>query len=286
MLKIPNKWYFLFYFFLIFLAEIITVFANPSIGIILHAIILCLLFIHSSIISKKKMSDNRLQWLFIKRNKNPSKLLQFFIGEKQKVSSFLLALTLIPMIRILSLVMPLPFFSRIQWFLVIAIPIYIACLVYIFQQKIDIRRYGLKLPDVKHVPIELGIIFLAVPFGYLEYSILQPDLMIGSLSFSSILFAVLIILIATGLMEEIIFRGILQNKSIDIIGPWYGILFVSLLFAILHIGNLSILDVILVFMIGFIYAIVVKTTKSIIGVSISHTVVNVFLFIVFPLSFA
>jgi membrane protease YdiL (CAAX protease family) len=89
--------------------------------------------------------------------------------------------------------------------------------------------------------------------------------------------------IATGLMEELIFRGLLQKKSTDILGVWPGIFFITLIFAVLHIGNLSLLDVLLVFSIGGLYAVVVKTTKTVIGVSISHTVVNVFLFIICPL---
>ena len=84
-------------------------------------------------------------------------------------------------------------------------------------------------------------------------------------------------------MEEIIFRGLLQKKSIETIGLWPGIIFVTSIFAILHIGNLSILDVLLVFFIGLMYSLVVYKTKSIIGVTISHTIVNVFLFILLPL---
>jgi membrane protease YdiL (CAAX protease family) len=85
-------------------------------------------------------------------------------------------------------------------------------------------------------------------------------------------------------MEEVIFRGLLQKKSTDILGVWPGILYVTLIFAVLHIGNLSLLEVLFVFCIGGLYAVVVKTTKTIIGVSISHTLVNIFFFIICPLT--
>ena len=225
--SISNKWYFVIYFILILLAEATTAFASPNAGMLFHAVILCVLFIHSGLISRKKMSENMLQWLFIKRKKKPSKLLQVFISEKQKLSSFLLALTLVPLIRILSLVMPLPYFSRVQWFLIIAIPIYLAYIVLVLQQKIDVRKHGIRIPELKHIPIEIGIILLAVPFGYIEYFILRPDSLVVSLSLEKLIEAVLILLIATGFMEEIIFRGLLQKKSMDIIGPWQGIFFVS-----------------------------------------------------------
>jgi len=77
---------------------------------------------------------------------------------------------------------------------------------------------------------------------------------------------------------------LLLKKSIEIIGTWQGILSVTLIFNVLHIGNLSFFEVLLVFCISGMYAIVVKTTKTIIGVTISPTVVNIFLFIICPLT--
>ena len=221
--SISNKWYFVFYLILILLAEVTTVYASPNTGILFHAVVLCVLFIHSGLISRKKMSENMLQWLFIRRKKKPSKLLQVFISEKQKLSSFLLALTLVPMIRILSLVMPLPYFSRVQWFLIIAIPIYLAYIVLVLQQKIDVRKIGIRIPELKHLPLEIGIILLAVPFGFMEYFVLRPDLLIDSLSLRNVIEAIFILLIATGFLEEIIFRmdllHNLENLGMFVINP-------------------------------------------------------------------
>jgi membrane protease YdiL (CAAX protease family) len=230
------------------------------------------------------MSINKLQWLYIKDQKKPSREVQSLINKKSKLSSILLALTLVPLIRILSLVMPLSHFPRIQWFIIIGFAIYLALFVLIIQQKINIKECGLQLPTKKHIPIEIGIILLGMPLGIMEYYILRPPPFIDLFSIENLIIAFFILFIATGLMEELIFRGLLQKKSIDILGVWQGIFFITLIFAVLHIGNLSLLDVLLVFCIGGFYAIVVKTTKTIIGVSISHTIVNIFLFIICPLT--
>jgi membrane protease YdiL (CAAX protease family) len=245
--------------------------------------ILCLLFIHSGFINKDKMSINKIQWFLIKEKKKPSSLVQILIDKRVKLTSLILALTLVPLIRILSLVMPLSHFPPIRWFIIIGTAVYLAFFVLIFQQKINRKEYGLQLPIRKHLPIELGIILLGIPLGFAEFFILRPVPFIDSFSIENIVVAVLILFIATGLMEEIIFRGLLQKKSIDILGVWPGILFITFIFSMLHIGNLSFLDVLLVFCIGGLYAVVVKTTKTVIGVSISHTLVNVFLFIICPL---
>jgi membrane protease YdiL (CAAX protease family) len=63
-----------------------------------------------------------------------------------------------------------------------------------------------------------------------------------------------------------------------------GLLSVAVVFAILHIGWLSVLDVFFVFMIGLFFGFVVLKTKSIAGVSLSHGLTNVFLFLVMPSS--
>jgi membrane protease YdiL (CAAX protease family) len=281
--KISDGQYLLMYLIFIALAEITVAYVSPQAGIFVHIIILCLLFVHSGFISKDKMSVNKLQWLIIKDKKKPSSLVQTLIDKRAKLSALLLSLTLVPLIRILSLVMPLSNFPRIQWFIIIGVAVYLAFLVLVIQQKINIKECGLQLPTKKHIPLEIGIILLGIPLGFAEYYILRPAPFIDSFSIGNIIVAVMILFIATGLMEEVIFRGLLQKKSADILGIWPGILFITLIFAVLHIGNLSLLDVLLVFSIGGLYAVVVKTTKTVIGVSISHTLVNVFLFIICPL---
>jgi membrane protease YdiL (CAAX protease family) len=284
MIKISDGMYLIIYLILIAFAEFTVAYITPQTGIIFHIFLLIIFFIHSGILSKDKMSINRLQWLFIRSKKKPSSLVQKLIDKRERLSSILLALTLVPLIRILSLVMPLYHFPRIQWFIIIGVAVYLALFILLFQQKIKLKEVGLQLPTKKYIPIEVGIILLGVPLGFMEFYILRPSSFIDSLSIENIIIAILIIFIATGLMEELIFRGLLQKKSINILGPWQGMLFVTLIFAALHIGNLSFLDVFLVFCIGGLYAIVVKTTKTIIGVSISHTIVNIFLFIICPLS--
>lgn len=284
--KISDREYLLIYLILICLAEIATAYANIQAGIMFHIAILCLLFAHSGFVSIKKMDVNKAQWLFIKQRSKPSGLLQSIISKKADLSSLLMILTLAPLIRILSLVMPLVYFPRIQWFTIISIAIYLSIIIIIRQQKLELKEHGFRWPKRKHISIEIGIVILAVPFGVMEYLILKPTPLISSFSGEDILVAILILFIATGLMEEVIFRGLLQKKTMDMMGAWQGMLFVTILFAGLHIGNLSFLDVLLVFFIGGMYAIVVNTTKTIIGVTASHTIVNIMLFIVCPLTMA
>jgi len=61
-----------------------------------------------------------------------------------------------------------------------------------------------------------------------------------------------------------------------------GIIFISILFGCLHIGNLTIFDVLLAGSVGFVYSLVVRKTGSLYGVTISHGLINSILFLIAP----
>lgn len=276
----------LFYLLLVTIAEILASYLNAQVGLLAHFILLLIFVIHYTLINMRKHTANTLQCRFIEGKRYPSRLMQLVIDDYKQFSSILLTLTLIPMIRILSLVMPLYNFAPLYWFVLIGIAIYLSFIILKIQQKIPLSDIGFKRPHLKHYPLEFAIILLAIPMGIAEFFILQPEPLVTSFTVYNVVIVIIIFFVTVGLMEEIIFRGLLQNNSIDILGPKKGILFTTLIFTALHIGNLSILDCLLVFIVGGLYGITVYKTKSIIGVTISHTIVNIFLFIICPVFLA
>ena len=74
----------------------------------------------------------------------------------------------------------------------------------------------------------------------------------------------------------------MQSASRDALGK-AAILYVSAVFAVLHIGFLSVPDVAFVFVIGLFFAWVVMKTGSILGVTLSHGITNIGLLLVRPL---
>jgi len=298
MKEIKDGAYLLFYLILITTAEILVSYLNVMAGVLFHFIILSLLMTHYLFISKAKLILDALQINYLRlmldalrinyiNSKNrPAIFLHKQIRENKRLGSLLLALTLVPLIRIMSLVLPLSSFAQISWFILTGVAVYLAFIVIKIQQKIELNDCGVRLPKTKHIPIEIGIIVLGIPMGFAEYFILKPDSIIQFLTIKNIVLVFIVFLFSISLMEEIIFRGLLQSKAIEILGKWKAILFVTVIFAALHIGNLSFLDCILVFAIGLLYALVVYKTKTIIGVTISHTIVNLFLFVICPVILA
>ena len=206
------------------------------------------------------------------------------LAKKSVFSGLLLALAIVPLIRILSLSMPLTHFAYIMWFLLTSIPIFIAIFACMMLQRLSLKEVGITFPKAKDIPIEVGIVLLALPIGILEYRILTPGPLLYELERTLLIAPVLIMIIYTGFVEELAFRGLMQYHAVKTMG-WWGILLITATFAIMHIGNLNYWDVLLAFAIGGVYALVVKKTGSIYGVSISHGLVNAILFLIAPLYF-
>lgn len=238
---------FLFYLVLIVAAEIVTSLVDPSYGLFLHSIVLVSLLTLAAV------------WY----GKNPS-------------SSMLQSLSLAPLIRILSLSLPLAYFPEYAWYVVAGIPVCGAAVIMMRIQGLSLKDVGLTL---RKPLVQLCIALTGVVFGVTEYFILKPEpLAIGFTTWEYALLALAIIL-STGFVEELVFRGVLQKSAVKILGKKTGIIGVSAVFAALHIGWLNILDVVFVFLIGLFFAVLVLRTGSIVGVTLAHGVTNVFLFI-------
>ena len=243
------------YLLLITFAELLTIY-HAKAGIAVHAVIMFALLLHSALESDK---DKRL-------------------------SRFLMVLPIAPLIRIVSLSTPLTYFSRISWFLLISIPIFIATFTCLWLQALRPKEIGISLPNLRDIPIEASVIILALPWGIMEYQILKPaPLPIGAAP--NFIFAALILIVCTGFLEELIFRGLFEFHAIRLLSKWWGILIVSTIFGVLHLGNLALLDCLLAFWVSIVYAVVREKTGSIYGISISHGLINITLFLIAPVYF-
>ena len=238
-------------------AEIVTIY-EPKIGIISHAVILLALISYSALES----------------------------DTDRNFSLFLLALVLAPLIRILSLSMPFIRLNFIHGFLLISIPLYIAIIICMRVQELRPKEVGLCMPkpNRENMRIGMAVILFAIPVGIVEYLILKPA-PLQVLGVPNFIVYSLIFFLCTGLLEELAFRGLIQYNAIKMMNKWWGILFVSTLFGVLHLGNICPwhLDCVLAFSVGFVFSIVREKTGSIYAISVSHGLINIVLFLIAPL---
>ncbi len=240
----------IFYLLSIVGAEVVTIFIHVQGGIIWYAVLLTALILHSSLVPERS-------------------------GQK-----LFLSLALVPLIRILSLSMPLAPLTQIYWYPIIYIPLLIAALVVMRQLRLRPPEVGLKIGKLS---TQMVVGASGVLFGVMEYFILRPEPLIALdyFAWEKLLLPAVILGVSTGFGEELIFRGVIQHASKEALGRW-NLLYVSLIFAVLHVGHLSAIDVVLVFFIALFFSWVVSRTGSLLGVSLSHGMTNICLYLIIP----
>jgi len=233
-------------------AEAVTVFVQPVWGVVCHAIVLVAVVIHSAL-----ASDYRYRHL-------------------------VLSLALVPLVRIISLSLPLVNIPQIWWYPIIYAPLLAAAIVVVRILGLRAREVGLSF---SLFPVQLTVGLSGLLFGVAEYFILAPEPMVVELTWQEVWLPALIFLVCTGVVEEFIFRGVLQRTAVEVFGGWWGIIYVSLLFAVLHMGFISWIDIVFVFAVALFFGWVVKKTGSLFGVTLAHGITNILLYLVVPFFF-
>ena len=239
----------LFYLSAITAAELVTALVSTSGGLIFHMVLLC------------------------------SFILGSFIADKHSSHKLYLALALAPLMRIVSLSIPLSQFTQIYWYLFISIPLLIAIIITIRVLNFRLPEVGLSMGNL----LPQGAVALTgIGFGLIEYYICKPDPLIDKLTWGEILLPALVLLVATSFVEELAFRGIMQRSSIEVLGP-QGWMYIAVLSSVLYIGYLSAMHWFVVFLVGLFFGWIVKRTGSLLGVTLSHGIINISLYLVIPL---
>lgn len=238
------------YFLAIALAELLTVYLEPLVGVVCHGIILVALLTQSA-----------------------------FAADSGR-RNLTLGLSLVPLIRILSLSMPLVKLPQVLWYPIIYAPLLAATVVVIWIVRLRPKDVGLVRQNLS-LQIFLGVVS-GFAFGLLEYGILRPKPMVTGFTLQQVWLPAIVLLVTTGFVEELMFRGVLQRLAQPAMGSWQGIIYISLIFAALHVGFFSVADIIFVLLVALFFAYTVKTTGSLIGVSLAHGIANIVLYLVAP----
>lgn len=238
-------------------AELVSALVDPVAGTLLHLAVLLGLVFHSSF-----ADDDGSRKLYI-------------------------ALALAPLISIVATALPGPE-QEIYSYFVICIPVLIGSVVVMRILGFSLSNVGLCVG--KNPPIQGFVALTGIGFGIAGYGILHPDPLIDTLTLRELLPAVVVFAVATAFVEELCFRGVIQRSATEGMGAW-GWVYVAGLFAVLHIGYLSVLDVdyvssgylLFVMAMGLFLGWSVEKTGSLIGVTLSRSVANAGAYLVIPL---
>ncbi len=230
-------------------AELLTTYVNKTWGLAAHTVILFALLVNAAMV------------------------------ESSDFSNLLRSMMPIPIIRIVGLSIPMMQIKPLYWFPIVAIPLFAASIVIMRSQNLTMKDVGLVLGNIK---IQLLIAATGFFTGIIEFFILKPDPLISQFTPLLLIGAFFILLISTGLAEELLFRGILQNNTTNMFGAAFGLIYTSLIFTTMHIGWIYFADLVFVFCVAMFYGFCLIKTKSILGITVAHGISNSMLFLVMP----
>ncbi|MDW7731741.1 MAG: CPBP family intramembrane glutamic endopeptidase [Methanolobus sp.] len=189
------------------------------------------------------------------------------------------ALMLLPLVRIINVSMPLsdvPVFIYVNIYAPMLVPLFFL----IRHQKLSAKDLGVTFKKM-YLYIPLSII-VAIIIAEGEYLAIGPGYLALGLSMQDMVGLSILIFLFVGLVEELIFRSILQTRLEGLFGLNAGLIFASVLFGIMHSGYGVPAEILLTTLAGFVLGYMFQKTRSLPLVTLTHGFANIILFVVIP----
>lgn len=190
------------------------------------------------------------------------------------------ALMLLPVLRLINLSMPIFFETTLYTFMFVYGPLAIPVIIIILHQRDSLEQIGITMKNF--VPYML----IAVPLGFLlgfgEYLTIRSGYLIPDLTFVNLLKLTFIMVFFVGLVEELIFRSILQSRLEKALTVREALLITSLMFGLMHSGYGTFQEILYTGFVGLIMGLAFYKTRSLPFIAVLHGFVNVFLFGILP----
>jgi membrane protease YdiL (CAAX protease family) len=173
------------------------------------------------------------------------------------------ALMLLPILRLINLSMPIFFETTLYTFVFIYGTLAIPVAGVIIHQRYSLKQIGISMKNIKTYMV------LSIPLSL-------------DLTFENLLKLTFVMVFFVGLIEELIFRSILQTRLEQALSVGEGLLITSFLFGLMHSGHGTFYEVLYTGFIGLFMALAFYKTKSLPFITVLHGFINVFLFGVLP----
>ncbi len=207
------------------------------------------------------------------------------LDEQVSYRRLLPALALLPLLRLLSVTMPIREVPQLYWYAMIGIPLLLAAIVAARTLELSCSDLGLGLASRGRFMwlYQATIAASGLPLSFAAFWLVpRPQPLPTTFTGRDLILAPIILFLFTGFAEEIIFRGILQQTARQALGP-FSIIYSSVLFATMYIGSLSPAYVIFVGLVGLYFGWCAYRTGSLWGVVLAHSLLNIGVLLIWPL---
>lgn len=236
-------------------AEACTAFVRADLGIVVHALLLAVLVNHHVFVSGRPADLSGSEDL----------------GRRADV---LVALTLVPLLRILSLTMPIGELSQPYAYVFTGVPILLATLL------AARALHSSQLWTLLRRRSEQGLVALTgIPLGVVAYVIIRPQPI--ETGWVAIVVTCVGLVLFSAAVEELLFRGVLQNALYAAFGR-VGVLGSTVLFAAVYLGARPVGYAAFAGVMGLLFTWFSFRTRSLLGVVLSHAIVNLSAVVIWP----
>jgi len=211
-------------------------------------------------------------------------LLLIFSNSPSPTKNILQSLVLLLLMRIINLAMPQFFTTTLMWYPLVYGVMFLPIYSIIQNQQISSREIGI---DFKNLHIYLpAAILIGAAVALAEYNILYPKSLIDNIKPHNVALIIIVMFVFVGLVEELIFRSILQTRLEKILGLKYGLVLSAVLFGIMHAGYGLINEIFFASLFGVMIGYIFQKTRSFPFILTIHGTANVFLFGLLPIVLA
>jgi uncharacterized protein len=197
-------------------------------------------------------------------------------------TALLLAFMISPILRIVSLTFPLNAISHDWWLLIACVPILCLTISALYYLPVTAPGIGLRAPALRDFPLTLVAGLIGIGLGYGQFQLLQSSADSQQLVMGNATLVLAGLILSAGILEEILFRGILQSTAIAAFGPIAGTLLPSLIFGALFIGHQVWLNVVLMVGVAVCFGLVARSTRSVAGPILGRCAAIVMFLLILP----
>ena len=237
-------------------AELCTVFVDVVAGVLAHALLLLALLNHHALARAGADGEHDA-------------------GRSQ--SDVLLVVSLVPLLRILSVAMPVPDLSDVYDYALVGAPLLVGA--GLAARIVGAPRLLRSLR--KGSAVQAAVALAGIPLGAVAYLVARPEPLVEATRWSEVALAGAILFVFTAVPEEILFRGLIQSAVTAVVGRG-GFVWSSALNGIAYVGVRPPGYAAFVVLVALAFGWVVYRTGALLGVVLAHALLNIGLLLVWP----
>ncbi len=207
-------------------------------------------------------------------------LAHYLAVEDAEYGPILLVLMLPSLMRLVSLTVPVVDLPVAAWFVMIGTPTYLAILLVIRISPVGLGRL-LRWPP--GAALQLVVALSGILHGLVLYLALRPAALVATTQPATALVVVAVLVVFVVLLEEIMFRGVIQLVALEVTRSRVAAVAVgSVVYACTFVSSDSFITPMLMLAIGVLFGATVALTRSLWGTVGAHASMTIGLLIVWP----